>query len=410
MDIRISPSVLRGNLSIPASKSCAHRAVICAALANGTSVLAGVTMSKDIEATISAMSALGAEFEINSDTITVMGINGCIKGTADIDCNESGSTLRFVMPVAAALGVDSVFHGRGRLPQRPIDIYKRELTKHGIVFHTNEMPYEISGRLMGGVYEIEGNVSSQFITGLLFALPLADGDSKIVMTSHLESRPYVDITIDILKRFGITITETENSFVIKGNQQYTPYDEHIEGDYSQAAFFFVANALGSQVNIQNLNKNSVQGDRAIMDIISESMKNGKISGYKADCSDIPDLVPILSVLGAYGKENSVIFNAERLRIKESDRLAACADMLNNLGGNVTVTPDGLEIVPTERLNGGTVDSFGDHRIVMAAAIAALNCGGDVIIKGAEAAEKSYPTFFDDYTRLGGKAYVIDMEQ
>lgn len=410
MDIRISPSVLKGNLSIPASKSCAHRAVICAALANGTSVLSGVTMSKDIEATISAMSALGAEFEINGDTVKVKGINSGINGTAEIDCNESGSTLRFVMPVAAALGADSVFYGRGRLPQRPIDIYKRELTKHGIVFHTNEMPYEISGRLMGGVYEIEGNVSSQFITGLLFALPLADGDSEIVMTSHLESRPYVDITIDILKRFGITITETENSFVIKGNQQYTPYDEHIEGDYSQAAFFFVANALGSQLNIQNLNENSVQGDREITKIISESMKNGEISGYNADCSDIPDLVPILSVLGAYGKETSVIFNAERLRIKESDRLAACAEMLNNLGGNVTVTPDGLKIVPTEKLNGGTVDSFGDHRIVMAAAIAALNCGGDVIIKGAEAAEKSYPTFFDDYTRLGGKAYVINMEQ
>jgi 3-phosphoshikimate 1-carboxyvinyltransferase len=230
------------------------------------------------------------------------------------------------------------------------------------------------------------------------------------MTSRLESRPYVDITIDILKRFGITVTETENSFVIKGNQQYTPYDEHIEGDYSQAAFFYVANALGSQVNIQNLNSNSVQGDRAITDIIAEATKNGEISGYKADCSDIPDLVPILSVLGAYGNETSVIFNAERLRIKESDRLTACAEMLNNLGGSVTVTHDGLEIVPTEKLNGGTVDSFGDHRIVMAAAIAALNCGGDVIIKGAEAAEKSYPTFFDDYIRLGGKAYVIDMEQ
>ncbi len=410
MDIRISPSVLKGNLSIPASKSCAHRAVICAALANGTSVLSGVTMSKDIEATIAAMSALGAEFEINGDIVNVKGISGSINGIAEIDCNESGSTLRFVMPVAAALGADSVFYGRGRLPQRPIDIYKRELTKHGIVFRTEEMPYEISGRLTGGVYEIEGNVSSQFITGLLFALPLADGDSEIVMTSRLESRPYVDITIDILKRFGITVTETENSFVIKGNQQYTPYDEHIEGDYSQAAFFYVANALGSQVNIQNLNSNSVQGDRAITDIITETTKNGEISGYKADCSDIPDLVPILSVLGAYGNETSVIFNAERLRIKESDRLTACAEMLNNLGGSVTVTHDGLEIVPTEKLNGGTVDSFGDHRIVMAAAIAALNCGGDVIIKGAEAAEKSYPTFFDDYIRLGGKAYVIDMEQ
>lgn len=410
MDIKISPSVLRGNLSIPASKSCAHRAVICAALADGVSTLSGITMSKDIEATISSMTALGASFEINGDIVTVKGISGGIDGTAEIDCNESGSTLRFIMPVAAALGVKSVFIGKGRLPQRPIDIYKRELKNHGITFHTEEMPYEISGVLTGGKYEIEGNVSSQFITGLLFALPLAKEDSEIIMTSHLESRPYVDITIDILRRYGIEISETENSFLIKGNQKYTPYDEHIEGDYSQAAFFFVANALGSDVNILNLKEDSVQGDKAITDIIADTLKNGSVTGYKADCSDIPDLVPILSVLGAYGNMPSTIYNAERLRIKESDRLAACADMLNNLGGNVTVTSDGLEIMPTNGLNGGTIDSYGDHRIVMAAAIAALNCKGDVIIKGAEAAEKSYPTFFEDYVKLGGKADVIDLEQ
>lgn len=410
MDIKISPSVLRGNLSIPASKSCAHRAVICAALADGVSTLSGITMSKDIEATISSMTALGASFEINGDIVTVKGISGGIDGTAEIDCNESGSTLRFIMPVAAALGVKSVFIGKGRLPQRPIDIYKRELKNHGITFHTEEMPYEISGILTGGKYEIEGNVSSQFITGLLFALPLAKEDSEIIMTSHLESRPYVDITIDILRRYGIEISETENSFLIKGNQKYTPYDEHIEGDYSQAAFFFVANALGSDVNILNLKEDSVQGDKAITDIIADTLKNGSVTGYKADCSDIPDLVPILSVLGAYGNMPSTIYNAERLRIKESDRLAACADMLNNLGGNVTVTSDGLEILPTNGLNGGTIDSYGDHRIVMAAAIAALNCKGDVIIKGAEAAEKSYPTFFEDYVKLGGKADVIDLEQ
>ena len=410
MDMKISPSVLRGNLSIPASKSCAHRAVICAALADGVSTLSGITMSKDIEATISSMTALGASFEINGDIVTVKGISGSIDDTAEIDCNESGSTLRFIMPVAAALGVKSVFIGNGRLPQRPIDIYKRELKNHGITFHTEEMPYEISGVLTGGKYEIEGNVSSQFITGLLFALPLAKEDSEIIMTSHLESRPYVDITIDILRRYGIEISETENSFLIKGNQKYTPYDEHIEGDYSQAAFFFVANALGSDVNILNLKEDSVQGDKAITDIIADTLKNGSVTGYKADCSDIPDLVPILSVLGAYGNMPSTIYNAERLRIKESDRLAACADMLNNLGGNVTVTSDGLEIMPTNGLNGGTIDSYGDHRIVMAAAIAALNCKGDVIIKGAEAAEKSYPTFFEDYVKLGGKADVIDLEQ
>lgn len=408
MDIRISPSTLRGTVSIPASKSCAHRAIICAALANGESRLTGVTMSKDIEATISAMTALGASFEINGSTVTVRGTNGGID-CADIDCNESGSTLRFVIPIAAAMGIKTVFRGKGRLPQRPIDIYKRELSSHGITFISENMPYEISGRLSGGTFRVEGNVSSQFITGLLFALPLAENDSEIVLTSHLESRPYVDITLDILKRFGISVDETENGFIIKGGQTYAPHSEPVEGDYSQAAFFYVANALGSQVDIQNLLPESVQGDRRIVDIIGRTVENGKIVGYSEDCSDVPDLVPVLSVLGAYGSKPSLIYNAERLRIKESDRLAACADMLNNLGGNVTVTSDGLDIQPVEKLHGGIIDSFGDHRIVMAAAVAALRCDGDVIIKGAEAAEKSYPDFFRDYIMLGGKADVIDME-
>ena len=410
MDILIKPSTLKGKLNIPASKSCAHRAVICAALADGTSKLSGITMSKDIEATIEAMKALGASFEISGNEIIVNGTNVNLCGKADIDCNESGSTLRFVIPIAAALGANAVFHGKGRLPMRPIDIYVRELSEHGVKFITKKMPYEIDGRLCGGIYKIEGNVSSQFITGLLFALPLVKEDSEIIMTSRLESRPYVDITIDILRRFGITINETESGFAIKGGQTYTPYDERVEGDYSQAAFFYVANALGSQVEIGNLNSNSVQGDKKIIELIGTACENGEIKGYKADCSDIPDLVPILSVLGAYGSESSLIYNAERLRIKESDRLAACADMLNKLGGNVSVTADGLDIQPVERLHGGTIDSFGDHRIVMAAAVAALRCDGEVIIKGAEAAEKSYPDFFKDYIMLGGNADVIDMEK
>ncbi len=410
MDILIKPSILKGKLDIPASKSCAHRAVICAALAKGTSKISGITMSKDIEATIEAMRSLGASFEINGNELTVNGTNGNLCGQADIDCNESGSTLRFVIPIAAALGAHAIFRGKGRLPMRPVDIYIRELSEHGVKFITEKMPYEINGRLGGGTYKIEGNVSSQFITGLLFALPLVNEDSEIILTSRLESRPYVDITIDILRRFGIAINETESGFTIKGGQTYTPFDEHVEGDYSQAAFFYVANVLGSQVEIGNLNPNSVQGDKKIIELIDTARDNGKITGYKADCSDIPDLVPILSVLGAYGSESSLIYNAERLRIKESDRLAACADMLNKLGGNVSVTADGLDIQPVKKLHGGTVDSFGDHRIVMAAAIAALRCDGDVIIKGAEAAEKSYPDFFKDYTMLGGNADVIDLEK
>lgn len=412
MDMLIKSSRLHGIVDIPASKSVAHRILICSALAEGQSQILGLKYSKDIDATIEAMSALGAEFLIGQHCSHIQQVFGIekIPEKAVINCNESGSTLRFIIPVAAALGVETEFHGRGRLPQRPIDIYTRELTKHGITFnYNNTMPFTISGRLTSGTYEIEGNVSSQFITGLLFALPLIEGDSEIVLTSKLQSRPYVDITIDVMKRFGISIEETENSFKIKGGQKYIPQIETVEGDYSQSAFFYVANALGSDVSMKNLNPESVQGDKKIIDIIKSATKNGRITGFCADCSNIPDLVPILSVLGAYGTEKSVIYNAERLRIKESDRLAACADMLNNLGGNVTVTPDGLEINPTGNMHGGTVDSCGDHRIVMAAAIAALGCNGDVIIKGAEAVEKSYPDFFEDYKNLGGVADVIVME-
>ena len=408
MDIRISPSRLSGRISIPASKSCAHRAIICAALADGISHISGVTFSKDIEATINAMTALGAGFSIDGGNITVTGICS-VPEFADIDCNESGSTLRFVIPIAAALGTDCIFRGQGRLPERPIDIYKRELSKNGTEFVTETMPYNITGRLSGGRFEIEGNVSSQFITGLLFALPLCESDSEIVLTSRLESRPYVDITLDILARFGIKITESGNGFIIKGGQRYSPHDEKVEGDYSQAAFFYVANALGSDIDIDNLSPDSVQGDKRITDVIAESVRDGEIYGFSADCSDIPDLVPILSVLGAFGKEESVIYNAERLRIKESDRLAACADMLTRLGADITVTDDGLVMKPVDGLHGGDVSSFGDHRIVMAAAIAALRCSGDVIIHGAEAVEKSYPDFFRDYNLLGGNANVIDLE-
>ncbi|MBQ1339773.1 MAG: 3-phosphoshikimate 1-carboxyvinyltransferase [Ruminococcus sp.] len=408
MDIRITPSLLKGAVSIPASKSCAHRVIISAALAGGKSVITGVTMSNDIDATMNAMSALGASFSVHGDTITVEGIE--VPTTkAVIECNESGSTLRFVMPIAAALGTDSEFNGRGRLPQRPIDIYKRELGKNGVKFITAEMPYRLRGKLTGGRYEIEGNVSSQFVTGLLFALPLIEEDSEIVLTSHLESAPYVDITIDILSRFGIVIERTENGFFIKGGQQYRAHNEKIEGDYSQAAFFCVANALGSDIELGNLIPESVQGDKRIFDIVSEACDNGRISCFKADCSDIPDLVPILSVFGAFGNGESVIFNAERLRIKESDRLVTTAAMLNELGGDVTVTDDGLIIRPTGNMHGGVVDGAGDHRIVMAAAIAATRTSGEVTIKGAEAAEKSYPDFFKDYSKLGGSINVIHLE-
>ncbi len=411
MDIRITPAKLSGSVTIPSSKSYAHRALICAALAEGSSVISGINMSKDIEATISAMNALGADcHETGEGKVAVTGIGRASK-KAVIDCNESGSTLRFIIPVAAALGADTEFHGRGRLPERPIDIYTRELSRKGISFdYDHTMPFSISGKLDSGIFEVEGDVSSQFITGLLFALPLLKGDSVIKLTSHLESKPYADITIDCLKKFGIEVQECSEGYRICGGQKYKPCDMAVEGDYSQAAFFYTANALGGEITLHNLNKNSVQGDKKILEIIDDMCYNGnELNCFNADCSDIPDLVPVLTVLGCFGKDVSRIYNAKRLKIKESNRLEAISVTLNSLGGKVTVTDDGLVIEPVEKLHGGVVDSFGDHRIVMSAAIAAEKADGDIIIKGAEAVEKSYPDFFRDYNNLGGKANVITLE-
>ncbi|MBR6670960.1 MAG: 3-phosphoshikimate 1-carboxyvinyltransferase [Ruminococcus sp.] len=411
MDIKIEPSVLSGRVRIPSSKSYAHRLLICAGLSSGKSVIRGISRSKDIDATISSMKALGADFVVRDDEVEVTGI---VKANekAVLDCCESGSTLRFLIPVAAALGVSSTFCGQGRLPQRPIDIFIRELSSKGITFdYSNTMPFDISGKLKGGVYKLEGNVSSQFVTGLLFALPLLEEDSEIIMTSRLESKPYVDMTVASLKMFGVTVTETENGYKIKGGQSYRPCSCTVEGDFSQAAFYYVANAIGCNIQLENLNSQSVQGDKKILDIIQEMCYNenvGRLKSFNADCSDIPDLVPILAVLGCFGDETSEIHNAERLRIKESDRLAAVSEMLNTLGGKVTVLNDGLRIEPSA-LHGGTINSFGDHRIVMSAAIAATKASSEVIIKGAEAVEKSYPDFFRDYNILGGKTNVINLD-
>lgn len=413
MDLQITPNKLSGSVSIPSSKSMTHRAIICAALAGGVSRLTGIDYSKDIDATLGIMAAFGANFKKDGSSVTMEGI-GRPAVCASADCCESGSTLRFLIPVAAALGIRTEFHGRGRLPQRPITPYIRELSLKGVTFHYhNTMPFVMEGRLQSGVFRLEGDISSQFITGLLFALPLLDGDSEIVMTSPLQSKPYADMTIDCMRRFGVEVEETpEGNYKVRGNQVYKPADVRMEGDFSQAAFFYVANAIGNEVVLENIPENSVQGDRKIVEIIDEmcyNRNNGKNAAFQVDATDIPDLVPILAVLGTFGDAVSVITGAERLRIKESDRLTAVSELLNNLGGKVIVHEDGLEIHPVTKLLGGVVDSFGDHRIAMCAAIAATRCTAPVIIRGAECVEKSYPAFFDDYQHLGGIANGIILE-
>ena len=402
MDIKITPAKLSGKVVVPPSKSVAHRMIIAAALSDGVSTISNLFPSVDITATMECMKALGAKISFSNNTAVIEGIKNS-PDKAVLDCCESGSTLRFLIPVACALGVDAEFIGRGKLPQRPITPFLDELPKHGISFKLPEngdnLPCSVHGKLTGGKFEIDGGISSQFITGLLFALPLLNEDSEIVLTSPLQSKPYVDITIGVLRDFGCEITETETGYFVKGGQKLKSFSGAVEGDFSQAAFFYVANALGSSLEIAGLNENSLQGDKAIVDICKKAVADRK--AFKIDCSDIPDLVPILSVLGCFCDGKSRIINAARLRIKECDRLAAMEDCLNKIDGKVKSTADTLEIEGVGTFKGGEVGCFNDHRIAMSMAIAATRCENPLIIRGAECVSKSFPNFFEVYRTLGG---------
>lgn len=395
-DLIITPRKLSGKITVPASKSISHRALICAALAKGRSEIKNLLDCADTAATINILNAFGAKIKREGSITIVDGIETPSE-SAFADCCESGSTLRFLVPVAAALGCNAEFHGRAKLPQRPITPYFTELTKNGIIFETETMPYKIKGQLKAGDYSLAGDISSQFISGLLFALPLLHGNSNIIITSPLQSKPYVDITIAELNRFGVKIQETDTGYFVEGDQHFVPQNTTIEADMSQAAFFVVANALGSEIEIEGLNLNSLQGDRAIIDIVNSS----KGSGFDVDASQIPDLVPILTVLAALSKGVSHITNCERLRLKECDRLAVITAELNKLGARVTENSDNLVIEGVDMLHGGICESHVDHRIPMSLAIASTCASEPVKINGAECVSKSYPNFFEDFVMLGG---------
>lgn len=414
MNVRIKPSKLIGRVNAPSSKSFSHRMLIAAALAGGVSEISNISASEDIDATVGALAALGAKIFREGNTYTVMGIK-TPAASAVIDCRESGSTMRFIIPIAAALGCSCEFRGKGKLPERPITPYIRELGKNGAVITKTEgvMPFVMNGTLKGGNYVLEGDISSQFITGLLFALPLCSGNSVIRLASKLESKPYADMTVEALSRFGITIDESEDKdglpvYRIRGGQKYRSADVSVEGDYSQAAFYFAANALGSEIKVDNLSEKSVQGDKKILEIIGGISYNKindsglrRLPAFSADVSDIPDLVPILAVLGCFTDGVSRITGAKRLKIKESNRLEAIASALENIGGKITVGDDSLEIEPVDGFHGGVIDGCNDHRIVMASAIASTMADGEITITGAEAVAKSYPDFWTDFASLGG---------
>lgn len=411
MELQITPARLSGTVQIPPSKSVAHRLILCAALADGVSVIKNLDFSQDILATLGAVRALGAEVEQFASRAVVKGISLPRKAT-EIDCGESGSTLRFLIPIAAAFGVNTVFYGRAKLPERPITPYLETMPEKGITFtYNNTMPFSISGKLRAGRYEIDPKISSQFVTGLLFALPLLDGDSEIVFSGKLESKPYVDITLGCLERFGVTVEEREHGYFVPGNQKFHPCDCETEGDYSQAAFFVVANALGGDVRIFGLHEKSRQGDQKILEIYREFVYNKNstekgIRPFVCDCTDIPDLVPALAVLACFAQGTSELIGAARLRMKECDRLAAMAHNLNELGGKVREFPDKLVIEGVPELRGGRVDSYNDHRIAMAMAIASCRTAGEILLTGAQSVNKSYPRFFADFRSLGGQVREV----
>jgi len=412
----ITPRILKGSITPPPSKSAAHRAIICAALAVGRTEIAPFVMSDDMKATIGAVEALGARVTVSENRITVDGSNTFRTIKPKIDCLESGSTLRFMIPVAAVSGSEITFTGKGRLPERPIGPYLECLPKAGVSCETEGgLPLKISGKLQSGEFSLPGNISSQFITGLLLALPLLPGDSVIKLTTPLESSGYVDLTIDVMERFGVEIECRNGSYFVKGNQKYTACNFQTEADWSQAAFWIAAGALGADISCNGLNPDSKQGDKAMLDVMAKfgakvtpkGARSGILSGCEIDASQIPDLVPPIAAVAALSKGTTVIRGAQRLRIKESDRLECIAKGLNALGANVEVTADGLIIKGVDELRGGTADGCNDHRIVMALAIAAMRSRGQVIINGCECINKSYPDFFKDYNSLGGSAYVVN---
>ncbi len=418
--VKISPCSLNGTVTLPPSKSVAHRAIICAALSKGKSVISPIDLSNDIKATISCMKNLGAEISLKDKVLTVDGTHLFQNKDVVLDCGESGSTLRFLIPVAAAGSVNAEFIGRGLLPERPIGIYLDALPKKNVKCTTEGgLPLKIEGQLTSGIFEIPGNVSSQFITGLLLSLPLLDGDSEIILTSEAQSVGYIDMTLSVMKSFGVSAEPTSKGWKIKGGQQYRSTDYTVEGDWSQAAFFMTAAALGGKITIDNLDLNSAQGDKACIDIyakfgakidISENgnitVTHDKLTGIHIDASDIPDMVPALAVMAALSEGTTVISGAERLRIKECDRLAAMRDGLSRLGADICETDDGLIINGVPIFHGAETEGYNDHRIVMSLSAAAVGCDGDIIISDMESINKSYPSYFEDFKKLGGKADVI----
>ena len=397
-----------GRVKSPPSKSYAHRQIIGAYLSKKPTTLIGAGRSQDVLATLNCLKEVGLNYEYSGDDVKLS--FDSFSQNKFLNCNESGSTLRFLIPVISALGIKATFTGSRRLLERPISNLVKCLNDNG----ANISGFTINGKLKAGDYYIDGNVSSQYITGLLFALPLLDGDSKIIINEQMVSKGYVDITIDVLKSFNITVEEKDYGYFVKGNQKYQSKEQIVvEGDYSGSAFTLCLGALGDGVEVTNLNKNSCQGDKEILNVLEKFgaivestkdgyfVKKGNLIGQVIDCENIPDLVQIISVLASYSKGKTILQNVSRLKIKESDRIEGILTNLKVAGIDATYSENDLII------NGGSPKSgkflvFNDHRSVMSAVCLATFANGESIVTDSLAINKSYTNFYKDYVTLGGK--------
>ncbi|MCK5761356.1 MAG: 3-phosphoshikimate 1-carboxyvinyltransferase [Candidatus Izimaplasma sp.] len=419
LDITLFPSSLNGEISSPPSKSLSHRALICASLSKGKSTINNVVFSEDILATINALELLGANFEKHTSSLVISGIRKIKAPLKVIDCNESGSTLRFLIPLFSLSDKKISFTGKKSLILRPQSIYQEIFKRDKNTFEIHDNKIVVKGSIKARSYLLKGNVSSQFFSGLMFALPLLNEDSTIYIDGALESKSYIDLTIDTLEKYGVKIIELENGYYIPGNQSYIPHDYTVEGDYSQAAFHLVGGVISDLVKVSDLQHDSKQGDIAIIDFLKQMnskviyMENGYLTssshtqGTVIDLSDCPDLGPIITLLACLSEGESKIINISRLRLKESDRVESTVSTLKSLGAKIKSTENEIIIEGISSFKGGvTVDSFNDHRIAMMLSIAALRCDKEIILTNANVVSKSYPTFFKDYKSLGGKFETI----
>ena len=392
MDITITPKILSGTVQAIPSKSQAHRLLICGAFSDGDTTLYCPETNQDIEATAKCLNALGAEISRTSGGYHICPIK-TVRQNAVLDCRESGSTLRFLLPVVGALGVNATFQMSGRLPHRPLSPLWEVMEQHGCSLSRPTADTLLcKGKLLPGNYSISGSVSSQYITGLLFAMALMNGQSDLTVTGKLESAPYVSMTQRAMRIFGV---DTDNYHLEANIRFHSPGNICVEGDWSNAAFFLGAQAIGNPVIVENLEDNSPQGDKAIIECLKLLENNCTVS-----CEDFPDLVPILAVVAGC-KKGATFTGIRRLRLKESDRVASVATMLQRFGASVTVEENAFTVQPA-LYSGCTIDAVGDHRIAMAAAIGATAATGPVTILGAECVSKSYPAFWDIYQQLGGQ--------